>query len=236
MGKFKRNKKQVMKPKTVNNDIETIVLKCFVRVIKDNGWYLFYRRSVQNTGVMKKLLNRQSYSSYDNPFTSCASTNDVIRTLVDITNKMTSNSSIDKYEHVTMTINHLLHFFVEMNGVGMQKLCNLGEEIYALSCFHLFGDEIEDIEEHEEKVEETEDIARLKAKIFQRYVNDISNGVISHTVTFDSYLKSELGKIKGLNGILDRMFNKDMTNPDVGIRLGRDPEEMIGREMPNGHF
>ena len=124
--------KKLKKVSTTNNDsnIERVVLRCFVRVIKDNGYYILYRRGVANTGVMKRLI--KSMGRPDNPFSTSSSTGDVIRSLSDITKKMLmsngkgSVNDIDKYEHVTMTINHLLHFFIETSGIGMQTLCNLG--------------------------------------------------------------------------------------------------------------
>ena len=219
--------KKLKKVSNANNDsnIERVVLRCFVRVIKDNGYYILYRRGVANTGVMKRLIKSNSRS--DNPFSTSTSTNDVIRSLSDITKKMLlsngkgSVGDIDRYEHVTMTINHLLHFFIEVSGVGMQTLCNLGEEIYALSCNKLFGDSIEDIEEHDEKIEEMQDIGQIKAKLFQQYVNGLAEGKIGHNVTFDDYVKSEMGKIKNLNDLDKKVFANN--NQNVGIMLGEMP-------------
>ena len=222
MAKSKKVKKVVN-----DNNIETVVLKCFIRVIKDNGYYMLYRRGVSNTGVMKRLIKNAARS--DSPFYTSTSTGDVIRSLVDITKKMLASNGkgsindVDRYEHVTMTINHLLHFFIEVSGVGMQTLCNLGEEIYALSCNKLFGDSLEDIEEHDENVEEMEDIGQIKAKLFQNYVNDLSNGKISHSVSFDQYFAEESKKLKNLKDLDKKMFGQP--NPqDVGIMLGGMPD------------
>ena len=226
MAKSKKVKKVVN-----DNNIETVVLKCFIRVIKDNGYYMLYRRGVSNTGVMKRLINNAARS--DSPFYTSTSTGDVIRSLVDITKKMLASNGkgsindVDRYEHVTMTINHLLHFFIEVSGVGMQTLCNLGEEIYALSCNKLFGDSLEDIEEHDEKIEEMEDIGKIKAKLFQNYVNDLSSGKISHSVSFDQYFAEESKKLKNLEYLDKKMFGQP--NPqDVGIMLGEMPDGRHG--------
>ena len=91
----------------------------------------------------------------------------------------------------------------------------------------MFGDTLEDIEEHDEKIEEMEDIGKIKAKLFQNYVNDLSSGKISHSVSFDQYFAKESKKLKNLNDLDKKMFGQP--NPqDVGIMLGGMPDERHG--------
>lgn len=209
------------------DNIETVVLKCFIRTIKSDGKYMLFRRGVNNTGIMKFLVKGRASS--DSPFAMSSSTNDVVMTLEKITNDMAKSNGmkrgikdLDKYEHVTMTINHLLHFFMEANGISMQKLCSMGEEIYNLSCNKLFGDTLEDLEKQDEiRTDEIRDIGQLKAKMFQDYINGINTGVISQSVSFDSYLKKhkkEFDRLKSENGLTD--------SPDMGQGhvLGRQPD------------
>lgn len=219
-----------MKKKDNLDNIELVVLNCFIRTIKTDGKYMLYRRGVKNSGIIDYLLKKNpSYSrSGDSPFTTADSTAKVAEILKKITNDMARSNGkkggvkdLDKYEHVTMTINHLLHFFMEANGVSMQKLCSMGEEIYNLSCNKLFGDTLEDLEkQQEDELANLSNPEQIKAKLFQDYVADISGGRISHSVSFDEYLKTHLqsGKIKVVNN-----------GEAAGQCLGRAPEDFDGR-------
>ena len=205
------------------NDIERVVLKCFIRVIKDNGTYMLYRRNVNNTGIMKALLRgKNTYS--DNPFSSASSTEEVVSTLKRITNDMAKSNGkkggskdLDKYEVVTMAINHLLHFFMETNGIAMQKLCELGEEIYSMSCYRLFGDTIEDINrQNEDELSSIESPDQLKAKLFQSFIADLQKGRIPSTMDFDTYVREKSGS--------DIAIGKISNNDSIGHMLGTAPE------------
>lgn len=207
-------------------NIELVVLKCFIRTIKSDGKYMLYRRGVNNTGIMKYLLKNYRPSS-DSPFASATSNLDVANTLEKITNDMVRSNGkkggvkdLDKYEHVTMTINHLLHFFMEANGVPMQKLCSMGEEIYGLSCNKLFGDTIEEVEKHQEQeINNIKDLGQLKAKMFQDYINGIQSGDISHSISFEQYFESNKEKF-------DNVFKKlkKHSNDNRGQVLGSVPD------------
>lgn len=214
------------------NDIERVVLKCFIRTLKDNGTYMLYRRNVNNTGIMKALLRRKNTYS-DNPFSSASSTEDVISTLKRITNDMAKSNGkkggskdLDKYEVVTMAINHLLHFFMETNGIAMQKLCELGEEIYSMSCYKLFGDTIEDInKQNEDELSSIESPDQLKAKLFQNFITDLQKGNIPSSMNFDEYV-NEMSKSNAINAISKSA--KGM-GENIGHRLGNAPDELDGR-------
>lgn len=227
------------KNKKISNDknIEAVVLKCFIRVLKDNGSYMLYRRCVNNTGVMKYFIKNR-ISSSDNPFCNASSSKEVVEILQKITNDMAKSNGkkggskdLDKYEIVTMAINHLLHFFMESNGVSLQRLCELGEDIYSMSCFKLFGDTIEDLDKQsEDELSSMTDINNIKAKLFQDFISDLQKGKISSSMNFDEYVKSKVdaGKIKALNGVSPEMGDQ------VGIMLGRGPEAIIGNNWDNG--
>ena len=216
---------------TDNKDnIETVVLKCFIRVLKDNGSYMLYRRCVNNTGIMKSIVKQTSRISADNPFSSASSSEQVISTLRKITNDMAKSNGkkggvndLDKYEVVTMAINHLLHFFMESNGVSMQRLCELGEEIYGLSCNKLFGDTIEDLErQSEEELASMTDINKLKAKLFQDYIVDLQQGSIPSSTSFDEYMSNKINK--------DKLKELTKAMPDMGEQVGY----MLGRGPADG--
>ena len=216
----------------MNKNVESVVLNCFIRVIKTDGKYMLYRRGVKNKGIIGYLLRKSMRPmSSDNPFINADSSEKVADTLRDITNSMAKSNGkrggikdLDKYEHVTMTINHLLHFFMEPNGISMDKLCSMGEEIYGLSCNKLFGDTIEEIEKQQEvEMDKLSNLNEIKAKMFKDYVNGISSGKISHSVSFDDYFNNHIGDIANSKGI------KINTDDATGHCLGMPPEEAGAR-------
>ena len=207
-----------MKSKDTKN-IELVVLNCFIRTMKSSGKYMLYRCGVNNKGIMGILLKARKLHTPDSPFSSCSSTVEVVKALERITNEMARSN-----EHVTMTINHLLHFFVESNGVPMEKLCSMGEEIYNLSCHKLFGDTLEDLQQQEVvELNNIEDAGQLKAKLFQDYIREIQNGQLSRSITFDDYLRvhaDEFNKFRGKK----KSSNINAVESNSGSLLGMGPE------------
>ena len=191
------------------DNIESVVFSYFVRAIKDDGKYMLFRRGLHNDGLIKALLrnNRRNYPTPDTPFSTASCVKDVVETLKRITNEMAKNNGnsngaadLDRYEHVTMTINHLLHFFLEVNGVSIDKLCSLGEEIYGNSCYKLFGDDYDSLKEREEEEKaKIENEEQKNAKLFQEYINGIKKGEIDKNMPFDDFIK------KHKKGIFDKI-------------------------------
>ena len=232
-----KNKKTIINSLFGNDskDIERVVLKCFLRIIKDNGSYMLYRRGVNNTGIMKALLKNRKYSSSDNPFSTASSTDEVVNILKRITNDMAKSNGkkrgskdLDRYEIVTMTINHLLHFFMETNGIAMKRLCELGEEIYCMSCNRLFGDTMEDIEkQNEEEMASVSNIDQLKAKLFQDFISDLQKGLIPSSMNFDEYAKSKINSS-------EQVFVND--GEQVGYMLGMAPDSRMMDDGDESYF
>ena len=137
---------------------------------------------------------------------------------------------LDKYEHVTMTINHLLHFFMEANGVSMDKLCSLGEEIYGLSCNKLFGDTIEDLEKQEEQeIKNITDGGQLKAKLFQDFIKGLQDGSIPNNMSFDDFFNANAEKV------MQKIPKKRRNDEAFGQVLGRQPDDNEFMRMVRGH-
>lgn len=220
--------------KKTDNNIEFVVLRCFIRVIKEDGTYLYFRDGIKDDSVVGYILRKRNCRpmQHDNPFATSSAIDDVVKVLSTITKDMNSHNGkkhIDRYEHVTMTINHLLHFFMEANGLSMDKLCRLGEEIYNLSCNKLFGDTLEDLEQYDEKPEEINDINQLKAKLFHDYINDVESGQLSHKMPFDDYLKVHIKEF-------ERFREKSMESDSFmgeGQMLGKMPDSEI---VNNGNW
>ena len=218
------------------NNIEFVVFNCFIRAIKSDGKYMLFRRSVNNTGIMKYLVKNPTRHS-DNPFYASSSIEDVVRTLEKITNDMAKSNGkkggikdLDKYEHVTMTINHLLHFFMEANGVAMDKLCSLGEEIYGLSCNKLFGDTIEDLEKQEEQeIKNITDGGQLKAKLFQDFIKGLQDGSIPNNMSFDDFFNANAERV------MQKIPKKRRNDEAFGQVLGRQPDDNEFMRMVRDH-
>ena len=205
--------------KEKDNSIEIVVLNYFLRVIKSEGKYMFYRHRVRNNGLIGYLIGNKT-PPLDCPFRDAASTNDVVKILKRLTKEMASKNGkkeLDKYEHVTMTINHLLHYFVECYGVGMEALCSMGEEIYNLSCNKLFGDTLEDIrKQNDEELNNITSPQLLTAKLFNEYVNGIKQGTLNNTMTFDEFVKTHAKVFENVVG---------MASSQMGEVLGRGPQQ-----------
>ena len=218
------------------NNIEFVVFNCFIRAIKSDGKYMLFRRSVNNKGIMKYLIKNPARNS-DNPFYASSSIEDVVKTLEKITNDMAKSNGkkggikdLDKYEHVTMTINHLLHFFMEANGVAMDKLCSLGEEIYGLSCNKLFGDTIEDLERQEEQeIKNIADGGQLKAKLFQDFIKGLQDGSIPNNMSFDDFFNANAERV------MQKIPKKRRNDEAFGQVLGRQPDDNEFMRMVRGH-
>jgi len=219
-----------MKKKKDNVEIEVVVFNYFVRALKSDGKYMIFRQGVNNTGIMKFLVKKAH--THDSPFSSLSTTKEIVETLRKITDDMARNNGnsngvygMDKYEHVTMTINHLLHFFLESYGLPMDKLCSLGEEIYNYSCHKLFGDTMEDLETQKaENINKVNSEAELMAKLFHNFVNERNSGKISKDVTFDMYAKKHQNEFIKLN--------LPTEHDDVGHILGRGPEDIEDFRRP----
>ena len=206
------------------DNIESVVFNYFVRAMKDDGKYMLFRRGVQNDGLMKILLRNHNrlHPIPDTPFSCASSVKDVVDTLAKITNDIAKNNGnkngaedLDRYEHVTMAINHLLHFFLEINGVPINKLSSLGEEIYNNSCHKLFGDTLDDLKLVEED------------KKAQGHIDSIKNGENDKKMTFDEFIKkhkenvfNSINKTSSISNEFIRVFNDDWVshNWDVNWR------------------
>lgn len=124
-----------------NKNIEGVVFNCFLRVIKDRNRYKNFRCGVRNPSIVRGILGKGKLIA--TPFSDNSSSESVATTLRNLSKQYGMDSAFgDKYEHVTVVINHLLHYFLEQR-CSIPVLTDIGEDVYELSCFRLFGDEIE---------------------------------------------------------------------------------------------
>lgn len=175
-----------------SNLIEKTVIEYFIRMTKKHHLYYKFRESVNGNGVFELFVRKKR--THDNPLSLSKNIDELASAL----NKLTASMSRqmrkkdDKYEYITMNINHLLHFCIEPHGVRMETLCLLGEEIFNLTCSALYGDEFA-ANAHQDDLSTINDPVALKSKIFQDYVHDMNEGKIN--MTFDEYWKLRSGEI-----------------------------------------
>lgn len=193
---------------TKNKTIEKTVIEYFIRAVKEHGYYAKFRTSIQNSGIMGMLIHHGEHPERDdNPFKKCRNIDDMANVLMQLTTggrhmrgeippeimeQMHERGRItppipninNKYDYITIEINHLLHFFLEANGARMEDLCRIGEEIYNMTCGTLYGDEFVQ-DQPQENIMDISDPIQVKSKIYQDYIDGMSRG--DFNLSFEQY-------------------------------------------------
>ena len=154
-----------MKVKSNNNrqerlDLEYLVLKNFITVMKKNGMYPMFRCVVgTNTKNVVSSIYKRMHSfekfyknqSKENVFANAGNIETFVKMM-----KETSHGGVNVEEYkvqapaklqqlIANTINMLLHIFVERNVRDIHVLENLGGQIFDMTCREVFGGEFEDM-------------------------------------------------------------------------------------------
>ena len=113
--------------------MEDFVCEYFIRVCKNHNIYNTFMKSFNN--VMRQRSDRNPFGQFGNIF-------ELSKKLEEFTEREYSKhaSRNDDYERVTMMINHMLHFFLEKGGVDPRQLGMLGQEIFDLTCYGMYGE------------------------------------------------------------------------------------------------
>ena len=203
-----------------NNVIEKTIIEYFIRVIKEHGYYIAFRSSVINSGLMGIFIPNANKRA-DNPLAISRNINELAVALEKVNNefKRHSQNQGGKYENITMNINHLLHFFLEPKGVKMEELCTIGEEIFNLTCSTLYGDDFVK-DQPKDSIEQMNDPMQVKSKIFQDYVDGMRRGELN--CSFDEYWKNRKPEV-------DRWLNSHSGSGD----RSRDQMFLQSADMPN---
>ena len=206
-----------------NNVIEKTIIEYFIRVIKEHGYYITFRSSVINSGLMGIFIPNANKRA-DNPLAISRNINELAVALEKVNNefKRHSQNQGGKYENITMNINHLLHFFLESKGVKMEELCVIGEEIFNLTCSTLYGDDFVK-DQPKDSIEQMNDPIQVKSKIFQDYVDAMRRGELN--CSFEEYWNSRKPEVEcwlnSHNGSGDRnqnnMFLQSAIMPNHGL-------------------
>lgn len=153
-----------MKVKRNNNgegkqDLEYLVLKNFIAVLKKNGMYPMFRCSVgTNTrnvvsSIYKRMNSFERFhqnQSKENVFANAGNIETFVKMMKEVAHGgIGTNYNTDDPAHlqgsIANTINMLLHIFVERNVRDIHKLEMLGGEIFDMTCRTIFGGEFEDM-------------------------------------------------------------------------------------------
>ena len=203
-----------------NNVIEKTIIEYFIRVTKEHGYYITFRSGVINSGLMGLFIPNTNKRA-DNPLAISRNINELAMALEKFNDDFKGHlrDQGDKYNNITMNINHLLHFFLEPKGVKMEELCTIGEEIFNLTCTALYGDEfIKD--QPKDSIEQMNDPMQVKSKIFQDYVDGMRRGELN--CSFDEYWKNRKPEV-------DRWLNSHSGSGD----RSRDQMFLQSADMPN---
>ena len=137
-------KENISKVPTKDLEIELAVIKIFLAVLKRRKLYHAFRVLLPFKNNSNKVFHVPKAAI--SPFKECNGLVEVANKLVSLTKEVglsTNVNEMDKYDRVTANINHLLHFSVE-HILPMDELSKIGQEVFDMSCFVLFGDEISD--------------------------------------------------------------------------------------------
>lgn len=206
-----------------NNVIEKTIIEYFIRVTKEHGYYITFRSGVINSGLMGLFIPNTNKRA-DNPLAISRNINELAMALEKFNDDFKGHlrDQGDKYNNITMNINHLLHFFLESKGVKMEELCTIGEEIFNLTCTALYGDEFVK-DQPKDSIEQMNDPMQVKSKIFQDYVDGMRRGELN--CSFDEYWKNRKPEVdrwlNSHNGSGDRnqdnMFLQSADMPNHGL-------------------
>ena len=206
-----------------NNVIEKTIIEYFIRVAKEHGYYIAFRSGVINSGLMGIFIPSTN-KRMDNPLANSRNVNELAMALEKFNDDFKGHlrDQSDKYNNITMNINHLLHFFLEPKGVKLEELCTIGEEIFNLTCTALYGDEFVK-DQPKDSIEQMNDPMQVKSKIFQDYVDGMKRGELN--CSFDEYWKNRKPEV-------ERWLNSHSGSSD----RSRDQMFLQSADMPNHGF
>jgi hypothetical protein len=153
-----------MKVKRNNNgedrqDLEYLVLKNFIAVLKKNGMYPMFRCSVgTNTrnvvsSIYKRMNSFERFhqnQSKENVFANAGNIDAFVKMMKEVAHggigiNYNTDDPAQLQGSIANAINMLLHIFIERNVRDIKKLEMLGGQIFDMTCRQIFGGEFEDM-------------------------------------------------------------------------------------------
>ena len=211
-------------------DIEYLVLKNFIAVMKSNGMYPMFRCSVGwNTKNVVSNMYRHMNSfggimrnqSKENIYKDAGD----MRTFVDMMkqslnggHRFSEGDPAQTQHYIANCVNMLLHVFVERNIRDIHKLENLGGNIFELTCREVFGDDFQDILTPPENIERMRELNEMMMRgerptpefmeQLQREMQEIQRRRLEQGET------GGLPMIEDLDGFLDEFLGDDDEEED----------------------
>lgn len=143
--------------KAENSDIEYLVLKNFIAVIKKNGLYPMFRCSVgwgTNNVISGMYMHMNTFNalmrnqSKENIYKDAGNIDTFVEMMKNSFNggmRVGSNDEKHTQHHIANCVNMLLHVFIERNIRDIRVLEKLGGEIFDLTCKDIYGNEFKDM-------------------------------------------------------------------------------------------
>ena len=230
--KLKTNIFAKMREKIKDYEVERTILKIFIRHLKMNGLYVYFRWAVNYPNdkidyfhVIPKKTSVESYAKYcenvirlGGAFISASSIDDMVKL-------MRKNASYGKLKientcECQMTImnivNQLIHSCVEgVYANSPRKIEEFGSSLYEECCRTLIGDKYEDLTEKINKEEEEKFFKNLKSLYGMPYGEEFLKNAppFNKTISYDE-IDEMLNKHYGTYGTYLSSFDTSSFNLD----------------------
>ena len=182
------------------NEIELKVVKFFIRELKDrNMLHLLYCGTNVNDRLfqMFRSVTQKAKPNYgvksDSPFRGCATQESFVNVLDQLNGQLSSHYQMDEAGIITMSINHLIHFFVEpvaRHIGGIEMLNEFGQSIFNRTIASLYGND--KVQAFNEKSNENILPSDIKAKLWAKYIDGCARGSIN--VGFDAFVADTINQ------------------------------------------
>lgn len=126
-------------------EVSQVVACSFLRVIKTYHHYETFKKAFKqfNPYGRDPLDGMDRHAPTSNTMHDQSKFGRLMSRITDVAMKDLTHAPQrgDKYNEITMIINALLRHTLEKNGVPMQQLGLLGQEIFDMTCYQIYGEE-----------------------------------------------------------------------------------------------
>ncbi|MBR6517540.1 MAG: hypothetical protein IKT40_11970 [Bacilli bacterium] len=183
-----------------NIEASKVVVSSFIRIMKNMDKY------EEIDARLRQISNKCSDRS-SNPFYGFTNLDDLANKLFDVSSKQyrESRRTNDEYEFITMLVNNLLHFVYEPICNDKMSIGLVGQEIFDIACFRIYGDKYKkDMEKlnHGAKRPQTPEEAMLVGE----FMSIIHSG---REISWDEFLNA---KRRGYN--IEDLFKENNSEED----------------------
>lgn len=201
--------------------IERTVITCFIHEAKKKNYYVHFLTNLKNNNMildamsnrpMRRRAERRSLDEVGGTsLNNCKSIEDLENTLISLNGgKKTPKSEEETVRIITMSINHLLHYFLEQY-LSIKELCIFGQGIFdeAMKRLSISQDKANDSIENISDIPSLINMLRHKyflegkeGKSFQEYIKE-NNDLIKNWITLHPSEEDTQRKISFLSSKID---------------------------------